>query len=466
MFKLTNLFSDVNLATKASTNSQKTNSEIIADIVAWAKKTADSKKYNYKKWTDDKKTHECPICNNLTGKYKGWNCIGYAFATWRHGGGLKSKCNCGVITNSHWESILKAKTDSEATKIAQDRIGIKDIKVIRNGGKVIPTDKLKKGDIIAFFDGNTYKHTALYIGNGKMSDDSGGQTPNIKYGTPIRKTCKVAIRYTGGAPAPSKKGYTGPIPTLHLKKTNAQVIADTLKWAKWIASDNRFHYGYTSPDKKINAHHNGCYFCKTQPKSKKGVVDYQFSYCCNPFVGAAWAHGGCVPKAISLCRKGTSWDFGVGKGYDKSSLFTKLGRPKVSALKPGDVLCSDSHAALYIGNGKVVQAGHGDDNVRNSKKWNSSISIGTWNGWKRAYRFNSSVDADILMRHGEVSERVAQWQAFLDWYFDGKVGKADGYFGDNTLKWTKKFQEQAIGKGQGDGICGEKTFAAARKVKK
>ena len=164
---------------------------------SWAKKIADSKEYKYKKYTDDKKTHECPICKNLTGKYKGWNCIGYAFATWHHGSGLKSKCNCSVMHNAAWESVLKAKTDAEANKIAQDRIGLKDVKVIRNGGKVIPTDKLKKGDIIAFFDGSTYKHTALYIGNGKMSDDSGGQTPNIKYGINIRKTCKVAIRYTG-----------------------------------------------------------------------------------------------------------------------------------------------------------------------------------------------------------------------------------------------------------------------------
>ena len=268
----------------------------------------------------------------------------------------------------------------------------------------------------------------------------------------------------------TKKKYTGPIPTLRLKKTNAEAIADTIKWAKWIAGDNRFHYGYTSPDGKISAYHNGCYFCGTQKtsgaRSKKGIVDYQFSYCCNPFVGAAWAHGGCVPKAISLCQSGSSWGFAKSEGYEKSSLFDKLGKPATSKLKPGDVLCSDSHVALYIGDGKVVQAGHIDDNVRNSKKWNSSISIGTWNGWTRAYRFNGKVDADIIMRHGEVSKRVAEWQAFLDWYFDGKVGSADGYFGDNTLKWTKEFQEKEIGKGEGDGLCGNKTFTAAANVRK
>ena len=262
-----------------------------------------------------------------------------------------------------------------------------------------------------------------------------------------------------------KKGqYKGQLPTLRLVKTNAEVIEDTIKWAKWIASDNRFHYGYGQ-----HAHHNGCYFCGTQRMKKNrtpAILDPDFTYCCNPFVGAAWAHGGCVPTAIKKCQNTNSWDFSVGQGYDASSLFTKLGKPAVAQLKPGDVLCSDGHVALYIGDGKVVQASGGDDNVRNSKKWNNSIAIGTWGGWKRAYRFNGSVNADVLMRHGEVSKRVALWQAFLDWYYDGKVGSADGYFGDNTLKWTKKFQEEVIGKGEGDGICGNKTFEAAKNVVK
>lgn len=275
--------------------------------------------------------------------------------------------------------------------------------------------------------------------------------------------------------AKQKSTYTGELPTLRLKKTNTEVIADTIKWAKWIATDNRFHYGYTSPDKKINAHHNGCYFCGTNTdkgaRSKKGIVDYQFTYCCNPFVGAAWAHGGCVPKSIELCQKGNSWSFNAGHGYDSSPLFTNLKHPAKSSLKPGDVLCRNTHVALYIGDGKIVEAGAGDDNKRNSAKWNESIRIKTlsdsnYANFPRVHRFNSSVNADIIMRHGEVSKRVALWQAFLDWYFDGKVGAADGYFGDNTLKWTKKFQEEVIGKGQGDGLCGNKTFEAAKKVKK
>ena len=42
----------------------------------------------------------------------------------------------------------------------------------------------------------------------------------------------------------------------------------------------------------------------------------------------------------------------------------------------------------------------------------------------------------------------------------------NSHYGDNTLKWTKQFQEETMGKGQGDGLIGEKTLAKASKVKK
>ena len=266
---------------------------------------------------------------------------------------------------------------------------------------------------------------------------------------------------------PKKQKYAGTLPSLTLKKSNAEVIADTVAWAIWIAGDNNFHYGYTSKDKKINAHHNGCYFCGTNGSQKKGMLMPEHTYCCNPFVGAAWAHGGCVPKALSLCQNCGSWDFHKGRGYDASSLFTKLGHPSKSKLKAGDVLCRDTHVALYIGNGKIVEAGSGDDNVKYSTKWNNSIRVrkltdDNYKKFPRVYRFNSSVNTTTAIRHGEVSNRVQQWQMFLNWYYDGKLGNVDRYFGDITLKWTKQFQ-----KDNGltvDGIVGTKTLDKAKTI--
>ena len=167
-------------------------------MCAWAKKIAASGDYHYKRWKGgDKKTQQCPICHNLKGKYKGFNCICYAWASWHHGAKLPSECDCGVISNDIAEKILKAKTDAEATKIAQKYVGIKEVKVVRNKGKAIPVKDLKKGDVLLYFKGNTYFHTVLYIGKSKIAE-SNTTNPNIRYGVKLSPSyVKVAIRYTG-----------------------------------------------------------------------------------------------------------------------------------------------------------------------------------------------------------------------------------------------------------------------------
>ena len=182
-----------------------------------------------------------------------------------------------------------------------------------------------------------------------------------------------------------------------------------------------------------------------------------------------------MPKALSMCRNYSSWDFNKGQGYDASSLFDNLGKPKKSQLKAGDVLCTDGHVMLYIGNGKIAEASGGDDNVKGSKKWNNSIHItdltdARYKEIKRVHRFNGSVNTTCFIRHGEVSKRVYLLQEYLNWYSDGKFfkecGPADGIYGDNTFKWCCRFQEEQIGKGEGDGIVGPKTIAAMEKVVK
>lgn len=496
---------------------------IIQNIRAWAIKVA-AEDYQYVLWTAQY-GHECAKCHPHGGKNRGWQCIGWVIACWHHGG-LPIPCNCGVLDNGTVEKIYRAKTDAEALKIAQKALQIKDIKVIRNGGKAIPKSWVQPGDIGALFNGSEFQHLILLMGDGKVSDSTRckNKADDIRAdrnfsGRYVSKL-KILIRYTGNGlvkpaaksvdelahevinslwgsgdsrklaltqcgynydavqnrvneilnPKKEKKGYTGQLPTMKLVKTNAEVIADAIRWAVWIAGDNRFHYGHGK-----EAHHNGCYFCKTQPKVKKkaGIKDYERTYCCNPFVGAAWAHGGCDQAALKMCQKGTSWDFHKGCGYDKSTLFKNLGKPKKSNLKAGDVLCSDTHVALYIGGGKLVEAGGGDDNVKNSKSWNNSIRVKEltdkkYATFKRVHRYIGSVKADsVLIRHGEISKRVALLQEFLVWYGALPQGEtADGIYGDKTLAAVKKFQTDMFGAKEADGLVGPKTLGAMASVKK
>ena len=148
-----------------------------------------------------------------------------------------------------------------------------------------------------------------------------------------------------------------------------KVCNGAVAWAIKIANDNSFHYGNGQ-----HAHHNGCYYCGTQPTSKRrNVVRWEKTYCCNPFVHAAYAHGGNEQTMLKLCKRGNSYDWDTIK--TKTKLFKALGHPAKSTLKKGDVLCYNGHMAMYVGNGNFVEAAGGDDGKPYSSKWNRSIAV-------------------------------------------------------------------------------------------
>lgn len=270
-------------------------------------------------------------------------------------------------------------------------------------------------------------------------------------------------------PTPSKGHYTGKYPTVRIVKTNAQVIEDTITFARWIANYNLFHYGWGK-----EAHHNGCFFCGTQPTSKKnaGIKDWKTTYCCNPYIHACFAHGGCVTSMLSLCRKGGSFGFKRGEGYDTSALFDSLGKPSMGKLKPGDVMCSNDHVAILLDKGQFAEATGIDNNVPYSKKWNDSIAVkpfdkDEYDYYSRVYRFNGHVDSEYPIRYGEVSDRVADLQRYLVWYGALPQGEtADGIYGEKTYKAVVKMQTDFFGAKEADGTVGNKTIAKMKEVRK
>lgn len=167
-------------------------------ICTKAKEIADSGKYQYKFYSE-KYGKECAICHPHNGANKGWNCIGFAFACWHHAG-IPCNCRCDVLTDQIYNELLKVSL-KKAKSIVADRIGLSEdkFKIHRNGGKAIPFPKLTKGDIIVYYTLSGYKHTAIYIGDGKIADCTSNRKPQIKYGAKsyTGMTIKFAISYTG-----------------------------------------------------------------------------------------------------------------------------------------------------------------------------------------------------------------------------------------------------------------------------
>jgi hypothetical protein len=95
------------------------------------------------------------------------------------------------------DRLLKMKA-SDALEFVQNRIGIKTINVYRTA-KYFPVENLKKGDIILFYDGWEYYHTAYYMGDGKIADarSTRGIVAGYAIDSDMKPDIKCVIRYTG-----------------------------------------------------------------------------------------------------------------------------------------------------------------------------------------------------------------------------------------------------------------------------
>ena len=289
--------------------------------------------------------------------------------------------------------------------------------------------------------------------------------------------------------------YNEALPSLRVKKNASQVIEDALKWGKWIAQNNTFHYGeygnkaYITVNSKYyengkykpiyNVTHScGCHFCGTEKKKKKDKAtklgyngeNWEYTYVCNTFVTAMYAHGGMIPAIYKKCSAGKCIGMssnGRSSVLDKSKDWKYMGKIPMKDLKAGDILVTASHmqcvyapisdkkvkiieSTSYIGKYKTSAS---NDSIRIKEKTPSYTSV---------YRFIGSIDADISIRYGEYTNRVVLWQKFLN-YNGYNCGEADGKFGTKTLAATKEFQLK--NKLTVDGIIGKNTLAKAEEIK-
>ena len=111
---------------------------------------------------------------------------------------------------------------------------------------------------------------------------------------------------------------------------------------------------------------------------------YRKTYCCNPFIHAAYAHGAQNPKMLKGCRKAN------GIGMEKSTFYKFgcwkcVGKPSYKKLKKGDVLVKSTHVAMYIGKGKMVEASGGNWSARSISV--KKMSKSRYNGFSYVMRY-------------------------------------------------------------------------------
>lgn len=282
-------------------------------------------------------------------------------------------CSChsiSVILSEALESsvgtLLPATSDSKAAQdILEESLEDLDLEVIPYDGA---GTTLTRGDVVCYRKESGYAHIYIYLGRNRVVEGSNENkwfAHFQNYQTLDADVSKYSyyfvIRKKGSGMA------AGGVSTCA-----QDVIEGACKWAEAIVNDNEFHYGESAW-----SHHNGCYFCDSQPDSKKrGGGDWEKTYCCNPFVHAAYAHGGGDPEMLEICQSCSSYDW---DSYPSAPMFQSLGTPSVGELQRGDVICLSYHVMLYMGDGQVAHAAQSDDGVKGSSSWDNSIRIDSVN---------------------------------------------------------------------------------------
>lgn len=291
------------------------------------------------------------------------------------------------------------------------------------------------------------------------------------------------------APQPTATAYTGSLPSLRVKRTASQVIVYALRWGKWIADNNIYHYGeygnrtYITPGSKYyengkykpiyNVTHScGCHFCGTNKARKNDKAaklgykgeNWEHTYVCNTFVTAMFAHGGMESTCLGRCRQSKAAgmdDKGRSPVFDSSKNWTYMGKLPIKDLKAGDVLVSKSHMQCVYepvssSKVKIIESTSYVGKYGSAASNKSIRIIEKKPSYTSVYRFTGKVDADIAIRYGEYSDRVVLIQKFLSLAgFD--CGMTDGKFGDKTRDAVKAFQSK-YGLTP-DGIAGKNTLA-------
>lgn len=181
--------------------------------VAWGK-TQLNKGWKYARFSTIPDA-ACPVCEPNKNK-TGWQCIGFVTACYFHGAGVRSdihhqrsknKCHLDGLGNGGNgdrdvpANSLYGNSAAEIEKKWKARNGDDWAMISTKSGSLkkghIPESELEVGDVIHFYNGNGRNyHTAIYAGNGKYLQSTGGK--GVCWGSYTKNApVRTAFRYMG-----------------------------------------------------------------------------------------------------------------------------------------------------------------------------------------------------------------------------------------------------------------------------
>ena len=191
-----------------------------------------------------------------------------------------------------------------------------------------------------------------------------------------------------------------------------------INFAVAISRNNKYTYGVGS-----RAHRGGCPICDTNTGKKIHKKDqsgephvvnakgrkwktgdgkkytYENTYCCNPFIFSAYAHGAHVAKMLAKCKAGGNATTGMDpKAWEKYGfkILGKCSKVAYKDLRPGDVVMfaknGKGHVWMFTGNGWLVEASGGN--------WSAS-SIAHKKIAKKRYETYQTISTAYVVRYGK-----------------------------------------------------------------
>lgn len=328
----------------------------------------DSAKGHYIKGTVSQKAEQYVCLYNSKGKLKDYKKTDMFGKFSFNAGTLKKGNNVFYV-----RSLKKGDVNASSTyKITLNYADCYYVKFNAMGGKgTMATQKIQRGKSVRLAANKFTREGYTFVGWAKAQDRpimAGTNVSNFK-NVNMGKFQLGKRRYTNGYAVKNLAPANTTITLYAVWKGSGPAAA--VDWAKLIANDNRFQYGTGQ-----TAHQTGCFYCGTNV-GKKGSR-YKMTYCCNPFITAAYVHGaniknwcgsidgqffgGMIPRTWT-CYNSMPGHKGVFRQVSKSN------------LKNGDILMSDGHVWMAVSGGRRIEAG--------SEGWTArsiSMSNGTRSG--------------------------------------------------------------------------------------